>query len=118
MPCIVHCENSVNDTERAQQFYSTVFGWELQEREGDDIVFTTGIGCEADMSDRILKRRESITGHINTVEVPSVDEYATRVTSNGGTVIIPKIAISGVGYVLYCKDTEDSIFGLFEKEAK
>jgi hypothetical protein len=50
---------------------------------------------------------------INTVDVPSVDEYTAKVEANGGKIAAPKMAIPGVGYVAYCVDTEGNVFGVY-----
>jgi predicted enzyme related to lactoylglutathione lyase len=53
---------------------------------------------------------------MNTIEVPSVDEYAKKIQSNGGQVIAPKTTIQGVGYFVTCKDTEGNSFGIIEMD--
>jgi hypothetical protein len=38
------------------------------------------------------------------------------VTNHGGQVVVPKMAIPGVGYVIYCQDTEGLVFGLYQND--
>ena len=41
----------------------------------------------------------------NSIGASSVDEYATKVESHGGKVVVPKMSIPNVGYLAYCQDT-------------
>jgi len=52
----------------------------------------------------------------NTIDVPSVDEFAKKIQSKGGKVIVPKMAIPGVGYFAQCLDTEGNIFGIIQMD--
>jgi predicted enzyme related to lactoylglutathione lyase len=45
-----------------------------------------------------------------------VDDYVEKVVANVGTVVVPKHAIPGVGYLAYCADTEGNVFGLMTSE--
>jgi hypothetical protein len=47
---------------------------------------------------------------VNTIGVESVDEFAAKVEASGGKVVLPKMAIPGVGWQAYCTDTEGNIF--------
>ncbi len=46
-----------------------------------------------------------------------VDEMAAKVTSHGGKIVLPKMAIPGVGYLVYCQDTEGIVFGIMEPDS-
>ena len=50
------------------------------------------------------------------LDVPSVDEYAVRIVSEGGTQLVPKFAVPGVGYAAYFTDTEGNSFGIFQDD--
>ena len=52
------------------------------------------------------------------LDVPTVDEYVDKITSGGGTVVVPKFAVPGVGYAAYFKDTEGNTFGIFEDDSE
>jgi predicted enzyme related to lactoylglutathione lyase len=60
--------------------------------------------------------RQGQVGHVNTVGVASVDEALAKVVAAGGSVAVPKMAIPGVGWLAYCKDTEGSVFGLHQHD--
>jgi hypothetical protein len=50
----------------------------------------------------------------NTVSVASVDEFTKKISEAGGNVMIPKRAVPGQGYFVYCTDTEGNVFGVME----
>jgi predicted enzyme related to lactoylglutathione lyase len=45
-----------------------------------------------------------------------VDEAAAKVTENGGTIAMPKMAIPGVGHQMYCIDPGGILFGLHQTD--
>jgi len=49
---------------------------------------------------------------VNTIEAPSVDEYTAKVETNGGKIVVPKMAIPGVGWLAYFTDPEGNIHGI------
>jgi predicted enzyme related to lactoylglutathione lyase len=55
---------------------------------------------------------------VNTIGVPSVDEFIKKVEAAGGKVIAPKMPIPGVGWFAYCTDTEGNLFGIMESDEK
>jgi predicted enzyme related to lactoylglutathione lyase len=63
-----------------------------------------------------MKGMEPTTTTVNTIDVPSLDEYLNRVTENGGKVLMPKNTIRGVGYFAYCRDTEGNTFGVLQSD--
>ena len=115
MPRVMHFDVPCDDTERAKQFYGTVFGWTFQPY-GDDPPYwlaTTGKG-EPGIDGGLGKRDPSMPHITNAVGVPSVDEYLKKVIANGGKLVTPKMALPGMGWLAYCMDTEGNAFGLFQ----
>lgn len=115
---VVHFEMSVDDPNRAVDFYEKVFGWKSNKWEGPEAywLITTGADDEPGINGGFMKRREDMPQTFNTIGVESVDESLEKVTANGGTVVMPKFAIPGVGYQAYCKDTEGNIFGIHQMD--
>ena len=115
MPRVIHFEINAANPERARTFYEHVFGWKFQRWEGpmDYWLITTGENGQPGI-DGGLTGQGSPSGHVNTIDVPSVDEYTNKVVAAGGQVTVHKMAIPGVGYMAYCTDTEGGIFGVLE----
>ena len=123
MPRVVHFEILATDPERAVQFYKDVFGWEISKWEGpeDYWLVTTGPEGEMGINGGIMRRTqevdgESPTAYVCTVGVESVDEYVVKVEANGGSVVVPKMAVPGVGWLAYCRDTEGNQFGMMQPD--
>ena len=121
MPRVVHFEIHAGDCERAVKFYKAVFGWEFQKWEGpaEYWMVMTGPNDQPGINGGLLQRRGEIDGqaviaYVCTVDVSSVDDSAKTAESNGGQVVVPKMPIPGVGWLVYCKDTEGNIFGIMQ----
>jgi len=104
-------------------FYHDIFDWQINKWEGteDYWLVTTGPATEPGIDGAIMRRRQPINGdavmaYVCTVDVPSVDDVAAKITSHGGTIVVPKIAIPHVGWLAYAKDTEGNIFGVMQSD--
>ena len=118
MPRIVHFEICADKPERAVAFYTKVFGWKTEKWAGaeDYWMANTGADKEPGINGAIMQKRDPKWTTVNTVDVPSVDDYVSKVTKNGGKVVAPKVAIPGMGYVAYCQDTEGNVFGIWQTD--
>lgn len=117
MPRVIHFEISADDPERVSKFYSGVFGWTITKWDGPKPYWLvdTGPATQPGINGGIFIRQGPI-GHVNSIDVASVDEYVSKVIASGGELCVPKMAIPGVGWLAYCKDTEGSVFGLYETD--
>ncbi len=59
---------------------------------------------------------QAVIAFVCTVDVPAIDEYLKKATAGGATIALPKMAIPGVGWLAYCKDTEGNIFGMMQSD--
>ncbi len=118
MPRVVHFEIPADDPERAIAFYETVFSWKFQKWEGpfDYWLITTGPAEEPGIDGGLAKRKDPATVTENTIDVPSLDEAVTAIEAKGGTVIRPKAAVPGVGWLAYCQDPEGNVFGMMQSD--
>ena len=123
MPRVVHFEIHADDPQRAANFYQGVFGWDIKKWEGpeDYWLVTTGKAPEPGIDGAIVKRMGPINGdaviaYVCTVDVPSVDDAIAKITSHGGTIVLPKMPVPGVGWLVYAKDTEGNIFGSLQSD--
>ena len=119
MPRPVHFEFSADDPEKLAKFYEDTLGWKAQKWEGpmDYWLFSTGEEGEAGIDGGLMKRDEQTpTGTVNTVDVPNIDEYMEKATTAGGTIVAPKMAVPGVGWMCYIMDPEGNVFGLMESD--
>jgi predicted enzyme related to lactoylglutathione lyase len=118
MPRPVHFEIPAENPQRAMNFYTNVFGWKFKKWEGpmDYWTISTGQAPEPGIDGGLMPRRDPNQPCVNTIGVANVDESNKVVESNGGSVVVPKMAIPGVGWLVYCKDTEGHIFGMVQND--
>jgi uncharacterized protein len=116
MANIIYFEIGVDDLEVAVRFYSRVFGWKIEKAEdGSDYRYiTTGDEEDPGIPGGLASRVDEWNPTINTIDVPSLNECARKITEAGGKVLGPKQAIPGEGYVQYCQDPEGNCFGIME----
>ncbi len=123
MPRPIHFEVHAADLDRAQLFYEQVLGWTFQSWGGDQYrLITTGAdgpGIDGGM----MRRRgeppqggEPVACWICTVGVDDLDAYVAKAEAAGGSVAVPRMAVPGVGWLAYVKDSEGNIFGMMQAD--
>lgn len=123
MARVVHFEVHAADPERAMRFYGEVFGWRFTKIPGgmDYWLIATGEGSGIDGG---LMRRmgppptdgQAVNAFVCTLQIDNLDASMDAGTKAGGSVALPKMAVAGVGWVAYLKDTEGNIFGLHQPD--
>jgi predicted enzyme related to lactoylglutathione lyase len=114
---VIHFELGAVDPTRAVEFYKSVFGWEAQRYGTEEYwLMKTGTQPEPGIDGAVLRNKDSQPRTVNSIAVDSVDDAARKIEEHGGQVVVPKRTIPGVGHVVYCKDTEGNIFGIFHSD--
>jgi len=118
MSRIVHFEIPADDPERAIKFYEKVFDWQIEKWDGpiEYWLIMTGEEDKPGIDGGLARREDPTTGVENTIDVKDLDASLANVKANGGKVIRPRIAVPGVGWMAYIKDTEGNVFGLMESD--
>jgi predicted enzyme related to lactoylglutathione lyase len=111
-------ELAVADVHRAVEFYTKAFGWKAQKFEGEmdmDYYFVqTGEG--EGINGGIFPTQDGVTRSINIITVEDVDTAVEKIVAAGGTVVIPKSPIPGIGYFSNCLDSEGILFGVMHND--
>lgn len=119
MPRPVHFDLCADDPERAVTFYTDVFGWKFQKWDGPQEYWLISTGETQPGIDGGMGRRGPQSGPaMNTIDVPSADDFSRRITAAGGKVVMPKVAIPGVGWLAVAVDTEGNTFGIMESDSQ
>ena len=119
---VVHFEIPADNLARAKKFYSTVFGWTLN--EFPEMEYTIVRTVESDengmpkepgaINGGLLQRQDPVKAPIITISVDNMDQAAANIEKNGGKIIRPKMPAGEMGFAAYFKDTEGNVIGLWQ----
>ena len=127
MSRVVHFEIQADDVERAKAFYAAVFDWTYQDY-GQTTGATywgvvTGPEGEPGINGGLLPRpaaapapEQGTNAFVCTVGVGDYDETERRILAAGGTVALPKMALTGMAWQGYYLDTEGNTFGIHQPD--
>lgn len=115
---VAHFELSAENMDRAITFYREVFGWNIFKWDGpmEYWLVSTGDASTPGIDGAIVSREQQPVPVINTINVDSVDDTVAKATALGGTVMMPKSPVPGVGYLAYCTDSEGNAFGIMQAD--
>jgi len=113
MPYVGYVEFNVPDAAGTAEFFEAVFGWKatpffegyLSVQHGDEPGIDTGI-----------QQAEGPATTVATLSVPDLDEAVTRVQAHGGTIVVPRFPIPGVGYAAYFTEPNGLTVGMWEAD--
>ena len=120
---VIHFEIHADDPERAQRFYTGVFGWTAQHFGGpmDYRLLTTGPDDQVGINGAVLKRQgpgpepsAAVNAYVCTIQVDSIEEIERAVPAAGGEQVLDRMDVPEVGQLAYFKDTEGNIFGAMQ----
>ena len=119
---VVHFEIPADDQKRARKFYQEALGWRIEPVPGMDysMVITTDMDDDGQpaaagaINGGMMAREGQITAPVITVDVPDIDATLKSVEALGGSVVMPKNEIPGMGFTAYFKDPEGNVIGLWE----
>ena|SRR5688572_23231808 len=124
---VSHFEIQAENPERCIEFYKKCFDWEFQLWEGGQMKYwmvMTGKPDEAGgINGGLLPRNggtpengASVNAYVCTLTVDNYDDIHAKIMANGGTVASPKMALVGMAWQGYYKDTEGNIFGIHQAD--
>ncbi|HUI70237.1 MAG TPA: VOC family protein [Spirochaetia bacterium] len=119
MPRVVHFEIPADNTGRAVQFYKAVFDWDIKKTEMPMEYYLATTGKEGTMGiNGAIMEKKGATAQtiVNTIDVPSVDEFIAKIKKAGGKQVTKKDTIPGIGDFCYCMDTEGNLFGILQPQ--
>ena len=119
---VVHFEIPADDVARAEEFYRSAFGWNLNPMPdmGYTMVSTTPTdeqGAPKDpgaINGGMFKREATISTPIITIDVDDIDKALETIASNGGSTVQGKQSVMDMGFAAYFKDSEGNLMGLWQ----
>jgi predicted enzyme related to lactoylglutathione lyase len=118
----IHFEIHASDPERVLAFYRDLFGWTFK-RWGEQPYWLATTGDGAGIDGAVVERRGSppaagqpVNAFVVTVGVDDVEAAATLAEEAGGTVVVPRQPVPGVGWLAYVTDPDGNLLGLMQDD--
>lgn len=119
---VIHFEVPADDTERAKQFYTDAFGWQIQSMP--DLGYHLVSTCETDekgmprdpgsINGGMFEREGELDRPIITIHVDDMAQALARVESLGGSTVRGKEPVADMGFAAYFKDSEGNLMGMWQ----
>lgn len=109
---LIHWELMVADVERAKTFYGAVFDWTFQPMGPEYTLIQTGV----EPGGGLLTRPPGVSmSSLNSYfKVADVDRTLRAAVEAGGTVIVPRMEVPGVGWFAMFLDPERIPIGILQ----
>ena len=122
MDKVVHFEVPADDLERAKKFYAGTFGWQLQDMPEMNYVIARTVETDEKFMPKVAgainggmaRRGGNLTVPSFAIDVKNIEEAIEKVKSAGGTIMKEKTAVGTMGFIAYFKDTEGTLFGVWQ----
>ena len=123
MDRVVHFEIPAKNLKRAQEFYKTAFGWQINSYPGMDYTLVVTGPTDAKkyklketgfINGGMLKSQAPVRSPVITINVASIDAAAKKIEKLGGKIVRKKMRVGKMGFAAYFKDSEENILGLWE----
>ncbi|HSK27988.1 MAG TPA: VOC family protein [Jiangellales bacterium] len=127
MARVVHFEIHADDLDRAKAFYTAAFDWTWQDWSGVSGTpywgAVTGPDDQPGINGGLLLRPaaspspgQGANAFVCTVQVEDYDETERRILEAGGSVAMPKTAMTGMAWQGYYLDTEGNTIGIHQPD--
>lgn len=112
---LAHFAINADDIQRARAFYEKAFGWKFSSWGPPGFYLIEGAGPFAALqSRRELAKGERTIGFECTIAVSSIDATEKAIKAAGGTVVLERSVIVGVGTLMFFRDPEGNVFGAMQ----
>jgi len=110
---LVHFEIGAEDIDRAETFWSGVFGWEFSRDQMPGIDYRL-VRTDDDQGGGLYQSDDR--GHLKIYfDTDDIDASIGKVRSSGGEAT-DKQPIPNIGWFANCKDTEGNAFNLYQSD--
>ena len=112
---VVHFEIPSEDPEKSMSFFEEVFGWQFRQFGEQPYWFViTGEEGAPGINGGLMKRKDPRQPVVNSVMVENIDQTLADIEKAGGTVVVQKMAIPGMGCSAYFMDPDKNIHGVWQ----
>ena len=113
---VVHFEIGTRNNEQSKQFYSALFGWDIQSH-GPAMMIATGSpeGIQGNISQPDSEPKNYVTIY---VQVSDINTSLSQVQKVGGKVLVPASEVPGMGHFAWFADLDNNAIGLWKAAAQ
>jgi predicted enzyme related to lactoylglutathione lyase len=118
---VIHFEIHADDVDRAERFYTELFGWESQKFGGpiDYRLLNTGNNDQTGIDGALMKRRDELSqsganAYVCTIQVDDIQAIEKQIKEAGGEQVVDRQEVPEVGQLSYFRDTEGNVFGALQ----
>jgi uncharacterized protein len=110
-------ELATNDTDKAQEFYTSLFGWTAKSQQMGHMMYTTfynGENMAAGMYE-LLPEMEGVPPHwLPYIQLADIKSTIKKASSLGAKVLAPVMFVEGVGHFAVIQDPQGAALGVLE----
>lgn len=115
---LAHFAINTDDVRRSKAFYEKVFGWKIGAWGPPGFYQIEGAGVRG----ALQQRRDLVAGQRTlgwecTIAVESIDVTEKAVLANGGTIVLPRSVIAGVGTLMFFQEPGGNVFGAMQYDS-
>lgn len=111
----VHFEIPATNPMELADFYTNVFGWTSQVWDGPFPYIFLMTGTEPiEGIDGAITLKSDTRYPVNTINTDDIDKCLEAVVQAGGSILMPKEQIPGVGLFAYALDPDNNQFGIMQ----
>lgn len=131
MDKVQHFEIPADDLDRAKKFYEKSFGWKMKDWPMPDGSTYVGVYTGPVDDKNMWKEPGFINGGMVKrggnfpLEAPTIaaivqdlDKSLEKIKAAGGSVLMPKTEVGGMGWYAYVKDPEGNVIGVWQDTKK
>jgi len=127
MDKVAHFEIPMDDVDRAQNFYKSIFSWNIEKAGEMPYWMIKTVECDENnmpketgaINGGFFKRDEGQNiSPVIIINVSNIDEYLDKIKENGGKVTLEKQNVGDFGFYARFEDTEGNLMGLWENAKK
>jgi hypothetical protein len=124
MPRVVHFEIHASDPDALMAFYSGLLDWTSVAVPAQDYwLIETGPEDEPGIGGGLVRRpvagpadSPAMNAFVCTVQVESLDAVLEKGDELGAVVALPKMPLTGIGWLAYIKDPDGNVLGLLQPD--
>lgn len=114
---VVHFEIPCNNPKNVMNFFKEVFDWKFQQFGNEQYwSVTTGDENQLGINGGLMKKRDPQQPIVTTIDVADLDQSINNIQKAGGKIVVPRMAIPGVGWLAYFTDPDGNIHGVYQHD--